>query len=100
LHYFANGHKRYPKETVELFCDGKVLHLDNFRKLKGFGWSNFRQMNLWRQDKGHHNEYGRFIERIVSGGEPLIPFSEIENVTLASFLAVESASTGQQLKIE
>ena len=100
LHYFANGHKSYPKETMELFCDGKVLHLDNFRKLKGYGWSGFKQMNLWRQDKGHKAEYGRFIERIAAGGEALIPFDEIENVTLASFLAVESASTGRTLKIE
>jgi len=100
LHYFANGHKSYPKETMELFCDGKVLQLDNFRKLRGFGWGNFKQMNLWRQDKGHRSEYGRFIERVASGGEALIPFGEIENVTLASFLAVESANTAQLLKIE
>ena len=91
LQYFANGHRSYPKETFELFCEGKILHLNNFRKLRGYGWSNFRKMNLLRQDKGHKAEFRYFVERIVSGGEPLIPFEEIENVTLASFAAVKSA---------
>jgi predicted dehydrogenase len=91
VHYFANGHRSYPKETFELFCDGKILQLDNFRKLSGFGWSNFRKMNLFSQDKGHKAEFRYFVERIKNGGDPLIPFVEIENVTIASFAAVESA---------
>jgi predicted dehydrogenase len=92
LHYFANGSKSYPKETFELFCDGKILSLDNFRKLTGYGWSNFGKMKLFSQDKGHKTQFGRFIERIRTGGGPLISFEDIENVTLASFAAMESAA--------
>ncbi len=33
LHYFANGHKSFPKERFEVFDDEKVLILDNFKKL-------------------------------------------------------------------
>lgn len=99
LHYFANGHKRYPKETFELFCDGKILCLDNFRKLRGYGWSNFKKMNLFSQDKGHKAEFCYFIERIANGGEPLITFEEIENVTLASFAAMGSAEGGGVISI-
>ena len=99
LHYFANGHKSYPKETFELFCDGKILRLDNFRKLIGFGWSNFKKMNLFSQNKGHKAEYRFFVERIKNGGDPLIPFAEIENVTLASFAAVQSAEGAGPVKI-
>ena len=99
LHYFANGHKSYPKETFELFCDGKILRLGNFRKLTGFGWKNFKSMNLFSQDKGHKAEFRYFVERIKNGGDPLIPFAEIENVTLASFAAVESAENDSVIKI-
>ena len=99
LHYFANGHKSFPKETFELFCDGKVLRLDNFRKLQGFGWGNFRKMNLFSQDKGHKAEFRSFVERIKTGGEPLIGFQEIENVTLATFAAVESAEGAGVIRI-
>jgi predicted dehydrogenase len=42
VHYLANGHKSFPKERLEVFCGGRVLQLDNFRKLKGYGWPGFR----------------------------------------------------------
>ena len=99
LHYFANGHRSYPKEKIEVFCEGKILYLDNFRKLRGYGWSNFRKMNLCKQDKGHSAEVHSFAERIVRGGQALIPFKEIENVTLAGFAAVESAEGTGRVKI-
>ncbi|MDB4229133.1 bi-domain-containing oxidoreductase [Paracoccaceae bacterium] len=52
IHYFSNGGKSFPKERIEVFCDNAVLQLDNFRKLRGFGWKGFNKMNLWSQDKG------------------------------------------------
>ena len=48
VHYLANGNKSFPKERLEVFCaGGGVLQLDNFRKLRGFGWPGFKTMNLW-----------------------------------------------------
>ena len=99
LHYFANGTKSYPKECFQLFCQGKVLELDNFRKLKGYGFKGFKKMNLLSQDKGHRNQFSLFVESINQGGNSLIPFDQIENVTLASFAAMESARTGNTEKI-
>src|SRR5690606_31359851 len=52
VHYFANGSKSFPKERLEVFAGGRILQLDNFRRLKGFGWPGFKRMSLWRQDKG------------------------------------------------
>jgi predicted dehydrogenase len=43
VHYFANGSKAFPKERLEVFAGGRVLQLDNFRKLTGFGWPGFKQ---------------------------------------------------------
>jgi len=45
------ANKSFPKERLEVFASGRVLQLDNFRKLAGFGWPGFGKMNLWRQDK-------------------------------------------------
>ena len=45
LHYFANGHKSFPKERIEVFCAGRVLQLDNFRRLVGLG---LRDLDRWR----------------------------------------------------
>jgi len=91
VHYFANGSKQFPKERVEVFSQGRVLVLDNFKLLHGYDWSGFHKMKRWRQDKGHAAEIAAFVERITSGGEPLIPWSELEEATLATFVAVERA---------
>lgn len=64
IHYFANGARSFPKERIEVFCGGGVLQLDNFRKLKGFGWPGFSSMNLHRQDKGHQAIVREFVHDI------------------------------------
>ena len=91
VHYFDNGSKQYPKERVEVFCEGRVLLLDNYKSLRGYGWPGFKRERLWRQDKGHVAEVAAFVEQVEKGGGPLIPWDELEEVTLATFQAVECA---------
>ncbi len=85
IHYFANGSKGFPKERLEVFCAGRILQLDNFIKLRGFGWPDFKKMNIWRQDKGHNAEIKAFVEAVKTGAPSPIPFGEIEDVTRATF---------------
>lgn len=92
VNYFANGSKAYPKELLEVFTQGRVLHLDNFRKLTGYGFKGFSRFKTARQDKGHEREFVLFAERVARGGAPLIPLAEIVNVTLASFAAMTAAA--------
>ena len=84
LHYFANGGQSFPKERIEVFCDNAVLQLDNFRKLRGFGWKGFNKMNLWSQDKGQTNCVNAFMESVREGGENPIPQVEIFEVARVS----------------
>lgn len=90
VHYLGNGHQSYPKERVEVFAEGGVLALDNFRVLKGYGWPGFTSMRLWRQDKGHQACVKRFVEAIRKG-EPPIPFEELIEVSRAT---INAASQG------
>jgi predicted dehydrogenase/threonine dehydrogenase-like Zn-dependent dehydrogenase len=99
VHYFANGSKNYPKETLEIFSDGRVIRMENFRVTTGFGFKGFRKFRTWRQDKGHSAEISEFINAVASGAPSLIPFDEIVNVTKASFAAVEAARTGKVISI-
>ncbi len=85
VHYLANGHKSFPKERVEVFCAGRILALDNFRVLKGYGWLGFKTMRLLRQDKGHTAEVQKFIESIKEGNESPISAEELFEVTRVSF---------------
>ena len=87
VHYFSNGHKGYPKEKLEVFSGGRVLHLDNFRRLTGHGWGSFSKMNLWNQDKGHQAEMKALVAAISNGKPCPIPLDEITEVTKASFVA-------------
>jgi len=90
VHYLANGHKSFPKERLEVFCAGRILQLDNFRKLTGYGWPGFRKMNLWRQDKGNTACAAAFVDAIRTGGPSPIPFDELVEVTRVSFDIVDS----------
>ena len=86
IHYFANGPKSFPKERLEVFCSGAVLQLDNFRKLRGFGWPGFKKMNLSRQDKGQKTCAATFVNALRAGGPPPISFDEIIEVSRLSIL--------------
>lgn len=84
IHYLGNGDKGFPKERLEVFCGGRVLQLDNFRVLRGWGWSGFRRMALWRQDKGQAACARAFVEALARGGDAPIPFGELAEVTRAT----------------
>jgi predicted dehydrogenase len=92
VNYFANGSKSYPKETLDIFTDNRVLRLENFRRLRGFGWKGFSRLATLRQDKGHAAELAAFIDCVTKGGDPLIPLDQLVNVTRASFAAVTAAN--------
>ncbi len=81
IHYLANGHKSLPKERLEVFCGGRALRLDNFRKLKGYGWPGFKKMNLWRQDKGQNGCTAAFLQAVREGKPSPIPFEELIEVS-------------------
>ena len=91
IHYFANGSKSFPKERIEVFCDGKILQLDNFQSLRGYDWPGFRKMSLWKQDKGHRESIARFLDAVRNQGQAPIPFEEIVEVTNTTFDVVRVA---------
>jgi predicted dehydrogenase len=84
VHYFPNGHASFPKERVEAFCAGRILQLDNFRTLRGFGWGGLGAPRSWRQDKGHSACVAEFLAAVRSGGDSPIPLEEILEVSRVS----------------
>jgi len=80
IHYLANGAANFPKERIEVFAAGATLQLDNFIKLKGYGWKGFKKLNLWKQDKGQTNCAKAFISSISSGKEAPIAANELFEV--------------------
>lgn len=89
IHYFANGSANFPKERVEVFTAGRVLQLDNFIKLKGFGWPGFSKLNLWKQDKGQNACAAAFLEAIKEGTAGPIAASELFEVARTTIQVAE-----------
>jgi predicted dehydrogenase len=90
VHYFSNGSRAFAKERVEGFAGGKTVQLDNFRRLRGLGWSKSMTLSAWRQDKGQQRLVDQFVGRIKDGGDPLIAPQEIFEVMRISILAQQA----------
>ncbi len=84
IHYFANGAAQFPKERIEAFAAGRILQLDNFRTLRGFGWPGFARMTLWQQDKGQNACAAAFLAAVENGVAAIPPgeIMEVAEVTL------------------
>jgi predicted dehydrogenase len=89
INYFSNGSNAFPKEAINVFSGGKVLSLDNFRVLRGFGWKNFKTMRTWQQDKGQKNCVKSFLNGIKTN-KPAIPFNELYEVASLSIDIAEN----------
>jgi len=80
IHYLATGHASFPKERIEVFCAGRILQLDNFRRLRAYGWPGFKSMRLLRQDKGQRECVRAFVDAVRNGAGAPIPLEELLEV--------------------
>ena len=80
VHYFANGSMAFPKERLEVFAAGKVLRLDNYRKLQAWGIPGFHTRRRLSQDKGQVAFCKAFLAAINAGGPAPIPAAELFEV--------------------
>ena len=97
IHYLANGAASFPKERIEVFAAGRVLQLDNFRRLQGFGWPGFKKMHLWKQNKGQTECVRRFLAAVAEGGNTPISVDEVFEVSRVSIEAVRLLRSQQDI---
>jgi predicted dehydrogenase/threonine dehydrogenase-like Zn-dependent dehydrogenase len=84
VHYFANGHRSFDKERLEIFAGGRIVRLENFRRLTSWGWGRLPGAKLWRQDKGQFECASAFVRAIAAGSGSPIPWEETAEVTRIS----------------
>ena len=94
VNYLSNGSKSYSKERMEVFSEGKILVLDNFRRLDGYGFKGFKKMKVSSQDKGHDEQFKRFLNSLKIGGSSIISFDEIVNSTKSTMAVLDSLEKG------
>jgi hypothetical protein len=96
----GNGNKNFGKERVEVFSAGKVAVLDDFRSLDLVSENHHEsKRSALRQDKGHLAAWNAFTEAIKSGSGPTIPYEQLVGVTRATFSAMRSLESGNEVKI-
>jgi predicted dehydrogenase len=84
IHHFANGHRSFPMERIDVCAGGRILQIDDFRSLSSWGWPRFSKERLHRQDKGHGEAVRRFVAAVREGAAPPIPLDEILEVSRLS----------------
>ncbi len=98
LLYLANGDRSIAKEFFEVFCQGAVARLHDFRELE-LARNGKVQKFKSVQDKGHHRELQLTIEAIRSGNPSPISFEELVEVTEATFLVQHAIATGGVIRL-
>lgn len=92
--YSANGDRAFSKERVEVFVQGRVAVLDDFRELRTV--ENGRQRvfrSHLRVDKGHRGEWVAFRAALCSGGPPPIALADLVNSSLATIALARAGSS-------
>jgi polar amino acid transport system substrate-binding protein len=98
LLYLANGDRSIPKEFFEVFCQGAVARLHDFRTLE-LARNGKVQKFKSVQDKGHRRELQLTIEAIRSGKPSPISFEELVEVTETTFLVQHALATGEVIRL-
>jgi predicted dehydrogenase/threonine dehydrogenase-like Zn-dependent dehydrogenase len=75
LSYTSLGNSRHPKEQMEIFADGKVLTLEDYRALSVVG-SHHGSWHSRTIEKGHIQELMALSNAIAEGGPWPIPLAE------------------------
>lgn len=91
--YSSLGDPSVPKEYLEVFADGCVVRLDDFRQLTVTRRGKSTSAKT-AQDKGQHNLVAAFLEA-THGLRPLpIPLADLAAVSLATLAIEESLRSG------
>ncbi|MEW1659454.1 bi-domain-containing oxidoreductase [Streptomyces sp. NPDC093707] len=94
LSYLTTGAPGFPKETLDLVADGKVLRLDDFVRASVYGPKKWVSSRLPKaRDKGQSAELAAFIKAVRTGGPMPVPLQSLVATTAAT-LAVRAGLVG------
>ncbi|MFB7613626.1 bi-domain-containing oxidoreductase [Kitasatospora sp. NPDC056181] len=94
ISYVTTGAPGFPKETLDLVADGKVLKLDDFVRASVHGPKRWVSSRLPKaRDKGQSAELAAFVRAVRTGGPMPVPLESLVATTAAT-LAVQAALTG------
>ncbi|MBP2586548.1 putative dehydrogenase [Streptomyces sp. PvR006] len=94
ISYVTTGPSSFPKETLDLVADGKVLRLDDFVRASVYGTKRWVSSRLPQaRDKGQNAELAAFVRAVRTGGPMPVPLESLVATTAAT-LAVRAGLAG------
>ncbi|MFD9858662.1 bi-domain-containing oxidoreductase [Streptomyces alboflavus] len=94
ISYVTTGAPSFPKETLDLVADGKVLKLDDFVRASVHGPKKWVSSRLPKaRDKGQNAELAAFVKAVRTGGPMPVPLESLVATTAAT-LAVQTGLAG------
>jgi predicted dehydrogenase/threonine dehydrogenase-like Zn-dependent dehydrogenase len=100
LIYTAMGDAAVSKERYEVFGDGTVAILDDFRELEITRGGKTNKSRALKADKGHEAELEAFFDACAAGSPSPIAWSDIAAVTRATFAAELAWREGTTVLLE
>ena len=96
--YTSVGDTGLAKEYIEVFSDGRIGIIHDFRRVEFWSNGKKKQKKMSGQDKGQKQQINAWIKGLQNGQSP-IPFSEIINVHKACFAAIKSIKNREMVRI-
>ncbi|MEU7700582.1 bi-domain-containing oxidoreductase [Streptomyces sp. NPDC039028] len=93
--YVTTGPSSFPKETLDLVADGKVLRLDDFVRASVYGSRRWVSSRLPQaRNKGQNAELAAFVKAVRTGGPMPVPLESLVATTSATLAVRDSLASG------
>jgi predicted dehydrogenase/threonine dehydrogenase-like Zn-dependent dehydrogenase len=97
--YLAEGDAALPKERIEIFGEGKVFVLDDFRSASMYRGGREESVKPRAQDKGQPEEVRALCTVVLEGRQAPIALDDLANTSRATFRIRESLRSGQVVEV-
>ncbi|MEU6621307.1 bi-domain-containing oxidoreductase [Streptomyces litmocidini] len=100
ISYVTSGAPGFPKETLDLLADGKVLRLDDFVRASVYGRKRWVSSRLPKaRDKGQNAQLAAFVRAVRTGGPMPVPLESLVATTAATLAVQAGLATGVPVKL-
>ncbi|MCH8825883.1 MAG: bi-domain-containing oxidoreductase [Chloroflexi bacterium] len=97
--YVSMSDRAFPRERVEIFWDGAVCAIDNFKQMSIVKGGKTERTKRWNLDRGHKAELEAFFG-MVRGEVASVPMADYAATTMTTFAIVESLKSGMPVEVQ
>ncbi|HOP10176.1 MAG TPA: Gfo/Idh/MocA family oxidoreductase [Oscillospiraceae bacterium] len=95
------GCSAFPKESTEIYCDGKAIWVNDFTAMEYYGFEGHAKTTLAfdKVDKGHTSEIDQFADAILLGKDSPNGLVKAARAAVLSYMVNESLASGKPVAV-